>query len=93
MDTPTPEQERELYIQALTAAAPVVASMEPSEQRSLIRHWDTEATPEKILQYRKDGSVQFHALTTMADMLWEHVMRFQSTQDSSMENMMNTPQP
>ena len=87
MDRPTPEQEREFYLQALTAAAPIVAVMETNEQRSLLRKWDTGSTPDKILQYHREGSLKFHALTTMADLLWEHIMRFQGTVDRPLEEM------
>ena len=87
MERPTPEQEREFYIQALTASAPIAAAMETNEQRSLIRNYDTGSTPAKILQYHQDGTLKFHALTTMADLLWKHIMRFQGTSGTSLEDM------
>ena len=93
MNRPTPDQEREFYLQALTAAAPIVAVMETNEQRSLIRNYDTGSTPDKILQYHREGSLKFHALTTMADLLWEHIMRFQGTGDTSLEDMTKDQSP
>ena len=85
MDRPTPEQERQFYLQALTAASPVVAAMSLIDQKSLIQQWDIAVTDETINLYNKRGTIQYHALITMATMLMRDVIDFHSTQDKDKE--------
>ena len=85
MDHPTPEREREFYMEALKAAAPLVAAMDGEEQVRLIQHWRPDVTDQDTALYFDEGTLRVHAATAAADMLWEHIMRFKSTSDMTLE--------
>ena len=79
MERPTPEQERDFYIEALKIAAPIVAAMDDDEQSKLVPHREPEKDNSALSTFWEHGTLRFHALTAMDDLVWEHIMRFQSS--------------
>ena len=87
MQLPTPEQERDYYAQALQTAAPIISAMDIDQQTRLVTsHY--QVTNEMLDEYHATGTLPLQALTAMADMVWESIMGFKSSQDMTLSEFM-----
>lgn len=90
MNHPTPEEQRAMYMDALKIAAPLIASMPEEDQQKLLQYY-YETDHEQLAIFKATGTTGFNAVAAMADMIWDHVISFNSPDEKPLDNLLFNP--